>query len=341
MILIISLIINLILIGIIFIQLNTKPKKTTSISKENEIIKEILDLGLVRDFNKSNVIIEILRKYYKIDYCSLLLDKEGLHCIATNVEKDYVNDIVAKCSTMSRQLDGAAKISISESYFDYESSKKRKIKYLYFIPLKNNNETIGSIFIENKEDYKETRFELDFFKLVIKNITLALQSCVYADEIMQLAMRDNLTGIFNRNYMDRYITNLSKSNKSIIISIMDIDHFKSVNDTYGHDFGDKVLITVSAAIKEMLEDNEELYRWGGEEFILSFYDKNLKEVEQKVNLIREKIYQTIIESNDIKISVTASFGVSQFDQTLFKTISKADKGLYMSKHNGRNKATVY
>lgn len=336
---ILSVLINLILIFIVINQRKTKHK-----GNENEILKEILDKASKNELNfidsSARFIIEVLKKYYTIDYCTIFINENNsLEIIASDVDPFYHKEIKDYCINLSKNKKGVGIINeAKEMYLEYNSAAKRKIRYSYFIELGE----IGALYIENKINYDSNNFELDIFNMVIKNINIVLQNCIYQDKLSKQAMRDNLTGIYNRNYMNSHINALKKENKNIVLSIMDIDHFKAVNDTYGHDFGDIVLQEVSKFIKAYIGNMDEIYRWGGEEFIISFPEQNIKDVEYELNLVRESLSKLKIENTKYSISVTASFGIAEFkkDDNINSVIKKADKALYNSKCNGRNQVTV-
>jgi diguanylate cyclase (GGDEF)-like protein len=255
-----------------------------------------------------------------------------------------MEDIEGYCNEAIKNMNGAAKIRSSESYLNYKSANKRKIKYSYLIPLNQQDKQIGAIFIENHEDYKENQFELEFFKLVIKNIAIALQNCIYRDEIISMAMKDNLTQAYNRNYMKMHLQKQIDSNKKFTLALFDIDFFKKVNDTYGHDFGDVVLKEVSQFIKKSIKEYDEIYRWGGEEFIIYFNNTESSGVYERLDNIRDNLsrYKIGNEKSE-EVTITASFGAvdSGSGKTIDELISLADKALYHSKETGRNKVTVY
>ena len=317
----------------------------TSKDNYNRIFKEILDKVSTNDLNYVDSsainIIKVLKKYYKIDYCSILInEKNELKVIATDVNSVHVSNIEEHCSYLLNRTKGKAIIQSSESTcLDYKSAESRGIRYSYFLSLGS----IGCIFIENKQEYSGNDFEVDFFKTIMKNIGIILQNCIYQDKIAALAMKDNLTGIYNRNYMNKHISKLNQDNKHFCIAIMDIDHFKSVNDTYGHDFGDVVLKEVSNFVRRRLEKNDEIYRWGGEEFVMIFIEQELDYIEGKLNNIREELSTYEIKHNNTSLKITASIGVAKYKigSALEEELKKADKCLYFCKENGRNRVKVY
>lgn len=337
--LIISFIINILFVFIIIRQ-----KKKFIRGNESNILKEILNKVSQNELNfvdsSARYIIEVLQKYYKIDYCTIFMGKEeNIKVIASNVDPYYQEDVKEYCKGLSKRKRNSAIISESEKYLDYKSATKRHIRFSYFITLGN----IGALYIENEKNYEDNDFEVDFFNLVIKNIGIILQNCIYQDEISKMAMRDNLTNMYNRNYMMKHLNIITKKEEEVVLGIMDIDHFKSINDTYGHDFGDIVLKEVSKFIKDNLSTMDEIYRWGGEEFILSFPGQSLKDVEFKLNTIREALSRKEITNGENTIKITASFGAAELLKGLSidEVIKRADKALYSSKSNGRNRVTVY
>lgn len=321
-----------------------KLKDVAFSTKENNIIKDILDINFstnnILTLEKSTLsIVKILRKYYKLDYCSILINKGRLIVEGTNAENKYIKYIENYCNQKSNKIGSVVgKIRSSETYLEYESAKEREIKYSYLIPISQ-----GAIYIENKEDYKENNFEVEFFKIVIKNIDLILQNSIYHDKITTLAMKDNLTKMYNRNYMQIHLQEQINKNNQFVLGIMDIDHFKKFNDTYGHEFGDIVLIEVSKFIKENIRKCDEIYRWGGEEFVLYFHNTTCEEIFNRLDAIRDNLSKLPLIKDNVKTNVTASFGMCQFPydgNDIDRLIACADKALYESKDNGRNKVTI-
>ncbi|UYZ39102.1 GGDEF domain-containing protein (plasmid) [Clostridium beijerinckii] len=339
------LVLILLLINVVLIVYVFKLRKKANSDHDNKILKEILDKVSTNELNfvdsSAIHIIDVLKKHYKIDCCTILIkSRDKLNLIASDIEDEvYYPELEAHCTQLLSRTKGKAIINKAENTFlDYSSAIKRAVKYSYFIPLAE----IGALYIENYDNYVDNNFEVEFFNVVAKNIGIILQNCIYQDTISTLAMKDNLTGLYNRNYMFKHIKVLQNDNKSIVIAIMDIDHFKKCNDNYGHDFGDIVLKAASNYIKNNLDETDEIYRWGGEEFIISFVDQDIQIVLNKLNLIREGLSNYNISDGNTQIKITASFGVADFNESdgLDNCIKKADNGLYKSKTSGRNQVNL-
>lgn len=340
MLIIIILIVLLIISLSINVLLIQKSKKVN----DSFILKEILDKVSTNELNfvdsSAINIINVLKQHYKIDFCTILIkENDNLKVIASDVDLLYYDELEKHCCYLLTKTKGRAIINTGEDTFlDYNSANKRAIKYSYFIPLGN----IGALYIENHDNYAGNDFEVEFFTVVMKNIGIILQNCIYQDKISTLAMRDNLTSLYNRNYMIKHMEILQKKEVPIILAIMDIDKFKNVNDTYGHDFGDVVLKEASNFIKNRLEDDDEIYRWGGEEFVISFTNQDMNIVFEKLNNIREELSNYNITDGVTNLKITASFGLAEFSEglTLDKCLKRADDGLYKSKENGRNQINI-
>jgi diguanylate cyclase (GGDEF)-like protein len=158
--------------------------------------------------------------------------------------------------------------------------------------------------------------------------------------------RDVLTELGNRKLLEIKINSAIQEYHQHQISFgllfIDIDHFKAINDTYGHQEGDRVLQNVAKSLTGHLRNTDMCGRWGGEEFIAILYDVNLKSLA----LIAEKLHAMIANStitvNKQNISVTASIGgvVVHETDTTDSIIERADKYMYQSKQNGRNQVTL-
>ncbi|MBE5852537.1 MAG: GGDEF domain-containing protein [Lachnospiraceae bacterium] len=165
----------------------------------------------------------------------------------------------------------------------------------------------------------------------------------YNEKIRKMASVDPLTGLKNRRAMMEAMENFVKSGETekqqFSIAIGDIDFFKKINDTYGHDVGDEVLIAIAGHLNEYMADKGLVARWGGEEFLLLFWGMNGDNVYMELEKIRSRLEKVMIKHEEEDISVTMTFGMDEYDPShpIDYTISSADKKLYIGKKTGRNK----
>ncbi len=163
----------------------------------------------------------------------------------------------------------------------------------------------------------------------------------YNKKLREKASTDPLTGLNNRGHAMEYLQQFVKrADESICsICICDIDHFKNVNDSFGHDIGDKVLREVARVLLDNSGENGFVARWGGEEFFLAFPDMNGDEAYGVLLNIQNKMRDAVVTVRDIEIRVTLTYGLTEYDKSkpLGDNIKEADNMLYMGKEQGRNR----
>lgn len=158
--------------------------------------------------------------------------------------------------------------------------------------------------------------------------------------IEELSITDQLTQLYNRLKLESVFTNeinrSSRYSEKFSVIMLDIDHFKSVNDTYGHEVGDKTLIDMAKILKQHSRATDIVGRWGGEEFILILPHTDLHAAIEYADMLRVKIEDFTFE---VINKITASFGVSSFidNDTSKSIVKRADDALYDAKHSGRNR----
>lgn len=195
------------------------------------------------------------------------------------------------------------------------------------IPLFVDGQTIGAaeVFVDNKEQ-EDT----------IKKI----------NELTVFALYDQLTELPNRRYIDSYVETRYKEYMELEIPfaviLMDIDHFKSVNDTHGHDAGDRVLKMVAKTLKSAFRKSDLVGRWGGEEFMAVVTSVTQEDLPGVLEKARALVERSLIRDGELKLNVTISLGASRVreDDTVESLRKRADGALYQSKNHGRNKSTI-
>ena len=162
-------------------------------------------------------------------------------------------------------------------------------------------------------------------------------------EIEEESFLDELTQVYNRkkfhSCLDSFLENRSEDAEPTVLVMIDIDHFKAINDLYGHVIGDEMLITLSRFIEQQTRKSDLFCRWGGEEFIIAFIDTDI----ESANIISNKLCELI--ENDLELQrlvgskLTASFGLVTYtvNDTEDSVISRADKAMYVAKNSGKNR----
>jgi diguanylate cyclase (GGDEF)-like protein/PAS domain S-box-containing protein len=217
------------------------------------------------------------------------------------------------------------------------------------LPLMVHGEMSGMLHLEVAPD-RDIDDELRQLTLTIGDVVkLSLSNLKLRESLSELAMRDELTGLFNRHYLSetlpRELHRALRSNTPLTVAIMDVDHFKTFNDTHGHDAGDEVLRQLGAFLQHSVRSADIACRYGGEELLLVLLDcdaGNAKtRLEHLCNEIREKSF---LFRGKALPSVTLSVGLAQLSEDLPSAetlISAADEALYEAKHNGRDRVDVF
>jgi diguanylate cyclase (GGDEF)-like protein len=223
--------------------------------------------------------------------------------------------------------------------------------------LRENSDTaeIPIIFVTGKDGVEDEEYGLvlgavDYITKPIRpsivkarvntHITLKRQH----DLLMTMATHDQLTGLYNRHYLSdvlsKKVAQVKRHKQSLSVIIVDIDHFKNVNDTFGHLMGDIILKAVGTTINESARKEDVAARFGGEEFIMVLENCTAQDAVIKAESLRSKIEALSPEG----ITVTASFGVAQLDEETQRyedLLNNADAALYCAKEEGRNRVVVY
>jgi two-component system cell cycle response regulator len=168
------------------------------------------------------------------------------------------------------------------------------------------------------------------------------------DESVEFAITDALTGLHNRRYMERHLTVLADQAKAVgrplSVLVADIDHFKSINDTYGHDAGDNVLREFAARFRRYTRGIDLACRVGGEEFIIIMPDTTLEQAQQAGERLCDCIGSELFRANrETRVGVTASIGIATLEPSdvgVDDLLKRADSALYAAKRNGRNRVVV-
>ncbi|MGD9211335.1 MAG: diguanylate cyclase [Desulfobacteraceae bacterium] len=175
----------------------------------------------------------------------------------------------------------------------------------------------------------------------VRDITVRKE---FEKQLTELARIDSLTGISNRRYFmeeaEKQLQQAIRYKKNFSVMMFDLDHFKCINDTYGHDVGDKVLQSAAETVKSILRNTDIIGRIGGEEFAVAMPETNLALAEQAAERVRLNLMKKAVQTQNETIHFTVSIGICQLtspETTLDQLMKKADESLYTAKRNGRNR----
>jgi diguanylate cyclase (GGDEF)-like protein/PAS domain S-box-containing protein len=254
-------------------------------------------------------------------------------------ESETIEELKAKynciCETFEKEND----------YFYYSPDSKYQ-NWIDAIERVPKDKRIVSIYSKKQDKTKQFQVNIDNYtnnELYVVTLIDISETMQKQSELDYKSKHDQLTDAHNRVYFQEHyrsiINSYKDTNHKTAVAMLDIDHFKDVNDTYGHDIGDEVLKILVNLIKEHSRDNDVLIRWGGEEFLLMMPINKKQNLQKKLDSLRELVQNTKIDKiGNVTISIGASF--HNEDESIESTIKRSDAALYNSKHNGRNLVTI-
>ncbi|MDP8267628.1 MAG: diguanylate cyclase [Candidatus Tenebribacter davisii] len=311
-------------------------------------------------------------KYYKLytakqDSLQLALNQEHVETLITDIEIKHEiekhKELEEVTKTAKKEIEVISKTAEEKQKkideLVVETELKERISKL---ETDKKNEQIGKLQHErviseqkiSREKSQRIALTVIFvlFALLIFSIGTVYMSKYkmrkkHTDELETIAKTDPLTQLPNRRAVIENISyetaRFKRSDLPFTIIISDIDDFKKVNDTYGHEAGDKVLIRISELIKNSIRKQDICARWGGEEFLFLLPETDSKGGKIISEKIRKKIENETVKYKETNISISMTFGICTFSENIDpdECIAKADKALYVGKKSGKNKVVVH
>jgi len=218
------------------------------------------------------------------------------------------------------------------------------------IPLVSQGETLGVMHVSRNHEMAE--FDENDRKIAIslaEQVALSIANLQLRDNLRNQAIKDSLTGLYNRRYftetIEKELVRAKESNSQVALLMLDIDHFKKLNDNFGHDAGDTALQEFGRLLNTFTNNKDIACRVGGEEFILVLTDTNKDQARIQCDNLLEQIRQLKVISNGMNVDqMTASIGCAFYPNDSLKAdtlVSLADKALYQAKNSGRDKVTFH
>ncbi len=248
----------------------------------------------------------------------------------------------------SRTKNDVVSIDFHNSCPYFQNDKK--FHYCINIDLAKNLQLIINFVCDSKEELESLKDKIVFIKSYITEATPSLEVKLLMKALQDSAFKDGLTGLYNRKFLEEHskklIPQAIRENIKIGVLMLDMDHFKAVNDEYGHDIGDKVLRELSYILTSTVRDSDVVIRYGGEEFIVLLVGVKS---EEEALLVANKIGKRVRENEiDVyagnKLRKTISSGLSMFpddSRSLDSVIKNADIALYEAKNSGRDKVVRF
>ncbi|WP_300366895.1 GGDEF domain-containing protein [Hydrogenimonas sp.] len=276
--------------------------------------------------------------------------------------KEQIKTLIYSTASRSQDLSGdeaplndyIERIDIDEVAFEFPSMSiagENKIAFYYCIPIDINEYStiIIALFARNRDEmdrYRESVLELRYY---LENVKPVIESKILTQKLKEQSLLDGLTGLYNRKFLEEFIDKIDnqakRSQTKYAIMMIDIDFFKHVNDTYGHDVGDKFIKLLGLIIQDHIRASDIAVRYGGEEFLVLLHESTKEGAVKVAETMRKDFAKRTIYARGERIKKTISIGLSLYpDHTvtsLREAIKYADIALYRAKESGRNQVMLF
>lgn len=307
------------------------------------------------------------------DFSKLLISNLEISVIAEKALKQLIRNIGAKGGAIAIENKGDLRLiatyhminveQLLESTIPWETLKNSTREYIQIPeqvkidglvanyrpshtliePIIYKDISLGIIILSNDTAFDNN--DLDYIEVMINILGMAIHNGLEHEQLARLAAKDPLTNLYNRRYgLQRMKEEYSRSLRYKIplgIAMLDLDHFKKINDAYGHLVGDKVLSEMALALHDSLREGDIAIRYGGEEFLLLLPGASEKDCNIIAERVRRIIEELVVTHISQQIKFTVSIGITSFPHcdvsSIEDLISYADKALYTAKENGRNR----
>lgn len=316
-----------------------KFKKTIELDIDKEMVyKRFID-ALEHKFNIHSF------AFYEVNQA-----RNDRKLIYSSTDKKLCNNRVNENANYCRAFRTHSDV-ISTEYHQLCQECQKSDQFYVCIPFSINEDY--SVILNISADSEARVNEINLITPSIKNYLEAakpvIESRILTAKLRDSSLRDGMTGLYNRRFLeefiDQVISQAKRKDETYTIMMLDVDFFKMVNDTYGHDIGDKVIVELAHVLKDSIRESDLAIRYGGEEFLVMLHnasDEGAMQVAKKIH--REFGSLSFDVGHGEKMKKTISIGIAKYPEnadSIWKTIKFADTALYEAKHTGRNKIVEF
>ncbi|MHB9111776.1 MAG: diguanylate cyclase [Thermoleophilia bacterium] len=315
-------------------------------------IQQLLDQALASIINS-----EVLQMQHK---GGILLENENSLTLVSHIGHSEAFIALHQNIGMGECLCGLAletgEILVSD---DSDCDDRHTIRYPgmkphghVIVPLKSMEKVVGVLYLYTMPGTSVNDEKKQLFATIGGLLGIAIGNARLFEKTKELSLHDPLTGLANRSFMNielrKTFAMARRAKRPLSLIMLDLDHFKQYNDTYGHPAGDKLLVDIAAIIVSLMRETDMVVRYGGEEFLIILPETDSASAVRIGERIRTTIMRTgfLFAGNDQPSHITVSQGVATYDQTMKadeedRIIVMADEALYHAKESGRNRVEVY
>lgn len=313
-------------------------------SQFSKVMSENLDLERLSDET-----LELLIQSTNIEAGAVLVTRKGnLELVASSGILDAAclteHDVVLKAIKSSEpvRIELPTNIDLDGVLTQFKPTE------VFIEPLTFKSTNLGALVAATGAKIADERTE-QLVQLFSRSIGLAINNAIIHSKFQKLAAVDSLTGIYNRRFgMERLKEDFARASReqtSLSLAMVDIDHFKSVNDTYGHLVGDKAIKLIANIIRKTLREGDIVVRYGGEEFLMILHGASCSNAQNVCERIRHQVKDTFFKEGNQQIQLSISIGISAYPEQQVSDevalIHMADQALYHAKETGRNRVVAF
>ncbi len=272
-------------------------------------------------------------------------ENNGLLGVTFDAGNNLINWVVRKNQTLVYQDFNS--LPRRPTIFTREE-KLAEVASLLIVPLNVAAQTVGALaLISSEQDFFTTDLR-HIYEILSNQIAVSMENAQNYQKVERMAITDGLTNLYNKRHfqqrIDELLSRAERHDDAMSLLMMDIDHFKRVNDTYGHPVGDLVLKQVARTLRESMRKIDLVARYGGEEFVVLLDATGESAAVAKGEELREKVSELVFDTEMGEFQVSISIGIALFpydSRNEDELLEKADSALYHSKRTGRNRVTVF
>lgn len=321
------------------------------ISNIDELNKGIFNtLSSILDYHVAGIFYndrdEKKLKNLHLSICDVALSEYNLRAIEQEVFMGIFRDKNAAASDTHKYEIFESHCSIPKAITDCQNFQSKII-----LPMVYDSKVIGGICLFHTDPCKYTPSQNSLIRIldiVLQEVKILMKIKWLYSETKYLAITDGLTGLYNRRYfqqsLEREFERAKRQKVNLSLLMVDIDKFKNINDTYGHQFGDKVIAEVSKIVKASLRRTDYVARYGGEEIVAILPDTSLDRAVVPIERLRAMVENTPFMYGDKNVKVTISAGIAGFSSDMAtekELVEHADRALYVAKESGRNRVELF
>jgi len=244
------------------------------------------------------------------------------------------------------EVDGIRNPGICYAYQPPEDAQGR---VHYCLPIIQSG-SVGNILqlVTKEADKEDLLAQIPYINVYLREAAPVLETKRLMETLRESSLSDPMTGLNNRRFLEEYVetlvANVHRRKASLSILMLDLDYFKMVNDTYGHDAGDAVLKELSKVLRQAVRASDLVIRYGGEEFMIVLQDTTSENADIVAENIRAAVEKLEVQTGNVRLKKTISIGVADFptdSETFWQAVKFADVALYQAKEGGRNRVVRF